>query len=108
MNKVWIQYKFTNGKESTLNYFRSLLDIVYRDNVDLRILISPSHARLWEAPDSVGLWKKFEQWKREMVQINEQQANKYGKTPFPLWDFSGYNTFTTEEVPPLDNIQKFA
>ncbi len=108
MKDTWFQgrqklYKFTNRKESTLNYFRTLLDIAYRDNVDLRILISPSHARLWEALDSVGLWKKFEQWKREMVQINEQQANKYGKTPFPLWDFSGYNTFTTEEVPPLDD-----
>jgi len=106
MKQVWFQgkqYKFTNRKQSTLNYFRTLLDIAYRDNVDLRILISPSHARLWEALDSVGLWKKFEQWKREMVRINEQQANKYGKTPFPLWDFSGYNTFTTEEVPPLDD-----
>jgi hypothetical protein len=106
MKKVWFQgkqYKFTNRKQSTLNYFRTLLDIAYRDNVDLRILISPSHARLWEALDSVGLWKKFEQWKREMVLINEQQAKKHKKTPFPLWDFSGYNSFTTEEVPPLDD-----
>ena len=105
MNNVWNPYKFTNQKESTFNYFRTLLDIAYRDNVDLRILISPSHARLWEALDSVGLWKKFEQWKREMVRINEQQANKHGKTPFPLWDFSGYNTFTTEEVPALGDTK---
>jgi hypothetical protein len=91
--------------ESTLKYFRSFLEIAYRDDVDLRILISPSHARLWEALYSVGLWPQFEQWKRQMVRINAEQANKYGKTPFPLWDFSGYNSFTTEEVPPLGDIK---
>jgi len=108
MNNTWFnkpqkQYSFVHPKtgESTLKYFSCFLEIAYRDNVDLRIFISPSHARLWEALYSVGLWPQFEQWKRQMVRINAEQAKKYGKTPFPLWDFSGYNSFTTEEVPPL-------
>ncbi|WP_069472139.1 hypothetical protein [Candidatus Marithrix sp. Canyon 246] len=108
MNNTWLnkprkQYSFVHPKtgESTLKYFCRFLEIAYRDDVDLRLLISPSHARLWEALYSVGLWPQFEQWKREMVRINAEQANKYGKTPFPLWDFSGYNSFTTEKVPLL-------
>ncbi len=112
MNNTWFnkpqkQYSFVHPKtgESTLKYFSSFLEIAYRDNVDLRIFISPSHARLWEALYSVGLWPQFEQWKREMVRINAEQAHKYGKTPFQLWDFSGYNSFTTEEVPSLGDIK---
>ncbi len=101
------KYSFTNLKtgQSTLDYFRTFLNIAYRDNVDLRILTSPSHARLWEALYSVGLWPQFEQWKREIVRINEEVAQKYQKTPFPLWDFTGYNSLTTETVPPLDDAE---
>jgi len=74
VNSVWIfpprnQYRFVDPKtgQSTFNYFRTFLNTAYRDNIDLRILTSPSHARLWEALYFVGLWPKFEQWKREIV-----------------------------------------
>jgi len=104
MNQIWFQrpheYEFIdpNTGESTFDDLGKLLDTAYRDNIDLRMLISPSHARLWEALHAVGLWSKFEQWKRKLVIINEQQAKKYGKQPFPLWDFSGYNRYTTENI----------
>jgi hypothetical protein len=101
------KYRLTNPKtgQSTLNYFRTFLNIAYRDNVDLRILTSPSHARLWEALYFVGLWPQFELWKREIVRINEEIAKHYQKPPFPLWDFTGYNSLTTETVPPLDDAK---
>ncbi len=104
MNQIWFQrphqYEFIhpNTGQSSFDYLRLLLDTAYRDNIDLRMLISPSHARIWEALHAVGLWSKFEQWKRELVSINEQEAKKYGKKPFPLWDFSGYNRYTTENI----------
>ena len=104
MNQIWFQrphqYEFIhpNTGQSSFDDLRTLLDTAYRDNIDLRMLVSPSHARLWEALHAVGLWSKFEQWKRELVTINEQHAKKYGKQPFPLWDFSGYNHYTTETV----------
>jgi hypothetical protein len=104
MNKTWYKHPYNyqfidpNTGLSTFDYLRRLLDTAYRDNIDLRMLVSPSHARLWEALHAVSLWSKFEQWKRELVSINEQQAKKYGKQPFPLWDFSGYNRYTTENV----------
>ncbi len=109
MNQIWFQrpnqYDFIhpNTGQSSFDYLRGLLDTAYRDNIDLRMLVSPSHARLWEALHAVGLWSKFEQWKQEVVTINEQQAKKYGKQPFPLWDFSGYNTYTTETI--TDNMK---
>jgi len=33
------------------------------------------------------------------VQLVEKEAAKAGQSPFPLWDFSGYNSITTEPVP---------
>lgn len=83
----------------TLNHYRELLALAYRDNVDLRMFISPVHARLLEAMHATGLWPTFERWKHLLVEINEQEARAAGKPPFPLWDFSGYNAYTTETVP---------
>ena len=36
-----------------------------------------------------------------MVRLNEQVAEEYHRQPFPLWDFSGFNSYTTEAVPKL-------
>jgi hypothetical protein len=39
--------------------------------------------------------------KRNVVAMVEEAASKYGKQPFAVWDFSGYNSITTEPVPVL-------
>jgi hypothetical protein len=38
------------------------------------------------------------------VQINEQEAAKSGEELLPIWDFSGYNSYTAEKVPPLGDV----
>jgi len=100
------KYSFSDPEtgESRLDHFRKYLEIAYKDNVDLRILISPSHARLWEVISAIGLWDIYEEWKRELVRINEEVAQKYGVPAFSLWDFSGYNKYTTEELPALGDL----
>ena len=40
-----------------------------------------------------------------MVAINEEEAQRYSRRPFPIWDFSGYNSLTTEPVPPLGDTE---
>lgn len=40
-----------------------------------------------------------------MVKVNEEEAALAGKAPFPLWDFSGFNSLTTEEVPALGDTE---
>jgi len=32
----------------------------------------------------------------------EVEAQRARKKPFPIWDFSGYNSITTEELPAID------
>lgn len=93
------------GENSTLNHYRKLLTTAYRDNIDLKIFIYPCHARQWEALSVAGLWREWEQWKHQLVTLNESVAAEQGKRPFALWDFSGYNHYTTEAVPPLGDTK---
>lgn len=93
---------FFNQKSRTnvFDSFRRLVQIAMRDNVDLRLAIGPSHARYFESYRLMGNWFLWEEWKRTLVRIVEEEASKAGVKPFPLWDFSGFNPLTMELVPP--------
>jgi hypothetical protein len=59
----------------------------------------PFHARLAEAMRAVGVWDDFELWKKNVVQLIEDEAAKAEQPAYPIWDFTGYNRVTTEPVP---------
>jgi hypothetical protein len=82
-----------------MDELRNALATAYQRTLDVRLFISPSHARNWEVIAAAGLWSKFEEWKRLLIAINETEAAKAGKPEYPIWDFSGYNSITTEQVP---------
>lgn len=84
---------------STLNEFRAMARLAHQRGIDLRFFISPSHARQWETLAAAGLWDKWEEWKRLLVRINEDEAERAKHSAFSLWDFSGYNTISSEMVP---------
>lgn len=86
---------------STMEHFRLIAKTSYQKGIDLRILISPCHARQLEVIAAVGLWSRFEEWKKYLVRINEEEALTSGRKSFPVWDFSGYNSYTMEKVPQL-------
>lgn len=90
--------------ELMLDHYRRILEIAYKDNIEVTIVINPSHARQWEVIRVTKLWDKFETWKKKLVEINEEEALKADSVSFPVWDFSGYNSLTTEAVPPLGDI----
>ena len=72
-----------------------------RHGIELHLFISPVHARQQEVIRGLGLWGKFEEWKRVLVYMLESEAREQpGAHPFPLWDFSGYHSISTEPVPP--------
>lgn len=79
--------------------YRRLLELAHTHTIDLKLFISPSHARQWETLAAAGLWEQFEDWKRQLVRINSEMAQKYGHALLPLWDFSGYNSVTTVPIP---------
>jgi hypothetical protein len=99
-------FSFQNAKgDSTIERFRSVVALARQEHVQLVLFFSPSHARDWETIRAAGLWNEFETLKREIVRILEEDHGKHPQEPaFVLWDFSGYNTFTTEDVPPLGDF----
>ena len=79
-------YKTYSLSQQQLDNFKNVIELCQENNIDYRVFISPTHATQYEAIDRAGLWPTFEDWKREVVKIT------------PVWDFSGYNSITTETI----------
>lgn len=58
-----------DGKLSPLAEIRALLARAYREHTDIKLFISPSHARQWETLAALGLWNKWEEWKQRLVKM---------------------------------------
>lgn len=72
--------------------FEEILKICKQRNIDIKLYISPAHAHLdGEGIAAAGKWEMMEEWKRRVVAITDKYAA-------PIWDFSGYNSITTEPV----------
>lgn len=95
------EYRFVHPETgaSTYSSFQDILALARRDGIDLRLFISPCHARMLEVISACGLWPQYEGWKRELTALVAAEAAVAGREPFPLWDFSSYNSVTTEAVP---------
>lgn len=84
---------------SPLQMYRRMVRLAHDKKIDLRVAISPSHARIWEVLYAGGMWQTWEDWKRALVKITLEEAARANASPFPVWDFSGYSSITTETVP---------
>lgn len=93
----WRSVRAAGGVDA-YDEFRRLLVLAHQHDVDLRLFVSPSHARQWETLAASGLWEQFEDWKRRLAGLNRQESQRFGRPEHPLWDFSGYNSVTTEPV----------
>lgn len=92
------RFSFKDNTGSSLEDFRAMVKLAREHHVDLRLFISPSHARQWETLAVAGLWEQWEDWKRQLARINEEESSKFAAS-FPLWDFSGYDEVSAEAVP---------
>ncbi|NJK47054.1 hypothetical protein HC931_01510 [Candidatus Gracilibacteria bacterium] len=72
--------------QERLQLLKSIIETCQQKGIALTIFISPSHATDMEGLHALGLWSDFEEWKREVSKIA------------PVWDFSGYNSITTEPI----------
>lgn len=99
------RFDYADDGETTFDMLRRIVQFARDHDIDLRLLISPPHARQLETIALAGLWPAWEQWKREIVAIlSEDAAAHRHERAFPLWDFSGYNSVTTEPVPALGDV----
>jgi len=87
--------------KTSLDHLKQIIQLAHEKKIKLDLFISPSHARQWEVIAQLGLWDKWEYWKREMLRITEQESIHHTASPFPIYDFSGYTHYSTEPVPKL-------
>ncbi len=80
---------------STFGEFKKIVKLCKDNNINVYFYISPVHARLQEAISVTGLWPLYEQWKKELVWLLEDE---YASEQYSLWDFSGYNGMTSVDV----------
>ena len=89
-----------SADKSGFDYLRDIVRTARRDKIDLRLFISPVHARLREALYEVGLWPEYERWERMLVNIVHEESGTASEDPeVKLWDFNSYNELTIEPVP---------
>lgn len=76
----------------------NMLTPVLDKGAKVLLFISPVHAAYLEALIGTGRLSDYEQWKRDMTAM-VAAVNKGRPGAVALWDFSGYNSITTEPVP---------
>jgi hypothetical protein len=82
--------------------FGELLRYARDHDIELRMFISPVHARYLEWYRRVGWWPLFEDWKRALVDAIDAQSKADAARPlFALWDFAGFHPIATERVPQI-------
>lgn len=85
---------------------RDLIRLCADSGIDLRMYISPVHARQLEIIRAEEVWQDFEQWKRDLVSLLEEENKLNPRVNTTLWDFAFYNEVTTEMVPPARSVSK--
>jgi hypothetical protein len=87
-----------DGRSSpALDDLRQILKLCRENGIDLRLAIYPYHAHLSEIIHLTGHRPAFEDWKRAVVHIVDEDARAGGGVP--IWDFSAINALTSENVP---------
>lgn len=83
---------------ASFRYLRRIMVLAAQHKIRLILYIHPYHADYLEMLHQVGLWPSFENWKRALVRVVENE-NRLLSTDVPLYDFAVYDRFTTEKVP---------
>ena len=71
---------------------RRLLQFARNHNVTVVLFINPYHADYLLTLELAGRWPQFESWKRQLASLADDFSVE-------LWDFSGINLLSTEQVP---------
>lgn len=90
--------------EDRILLLQKIMEECRADGIRLHLYVSPIHARQLAAIHALGLWPSYERWLRDLAKISEQNNRAHPDQPaIEMWDFTGYNAVTTEEIPPLGN-----
>jgi len=83
----------------TLRHLARILDRAAAAHINVRLYITPVHARQLEVYRTLGLWEALEQWKQDVLATACGGGLRRTRQGFEVWDFADYSTFTSEAVP---------
>ncbi|MGH8666654.1 MAG: hypothetical protein ACREUX_20515, partial [Burkholderiales bacterium] len=92
-------------RRAAMQSFRQLLAYAREHDIELRLFVSPVHARYLEWYRRVGWWPLFQDWKRELVNAIASERPAPAANQIVLWDFSGFHSAATETVPALGDLE---
>ncbi|MEB3342989.1 hypothetical protein [Okeania sp.] len=106
-NEYFNTYSIFSYSQERFILFKEILEKCHQNNIQVYLFISPIHARQLEILRVMNKYVLFEQWKRDLVDIVEEANQEYSnQAPFLLFDFTGYNSITTESIPVKDSQEQ--
>jgi hypothetical protein len=90
--------------DSRIKLLSQMIDACREDGIQLYLYINPVHVIVLESERIIGLQPENERWRRELARLIADK-DRTGP-PVALWDFSGYNLYTTEETPPPTDVRR--
>lgn len=99
--------EFSEGALPTKETFREFQNSVKElcnNRTNIRLYINPTHALMLDALYWGGKWDSMEAWQRSLVEIVD--AARQRGCDIRLFDFSGFNSITTEAIPQASNRKK--
>ncbi|HEY1067684.1 MAG TPA: hypothetical protein VGE52_16285 [Pirellulales bacterium] len=77
------------------NALREIAQACDERDVELNVVVSPVHCLLLESLVAQGLWNDYRDWLGDVTETVETETEGEAR----VWDFAGYNRYTTEPVP---------
>ncbi len=97
----YVPFKFVSKSRDNWDIYKKIIQFAHKNKIDLRMAISPVHARQIEMFYYMDIWPIFEEWKEKLVNINKNIADDFKMPIFPFFDFTGYNKYTVEDLPDI-------
>ena len=86
-----------------LELFNNILKLVYKKNIKLKLFIPPLQYRQYIALYHLGLLDIYLEWIKDIANKVDKINKIHKSNLIELYDFSGINYITTEEIPKNEN-----
>lgn len=84
--------------KGNLAVFRDLLQFCYANEIDTRFFFTPAHVFFVDLWFRLGAEQAWYEAHREVVRLNEEVAEKYGRPAFEIWGFGNERNIVTEPI----------
>lgn len=91
-------FGFVAGDRDALAELAHIIAMARKNNIDLRIILSPVHVTLLEGLQDAGLGLAYDEWVRQVVGL--------AGTDVPVWSFDMPSAITSEAIPRGDGSAK--